>query len=159
MKNSDRPMQRDDTTASIMDPHPTVVRSTDLIHSAIRRIMQNRYRHLPVVDDEGRYVGIFGINNLLRLVLPKTAINGLDNEPWIHETLGDLNERLMECQNDPVASCLRTDIAAVYPDTPLIETLVLLYHSKCPVPVVTHGKGELAGMVSYFDVGHHVLDA
>ena len=155
-------MQGNDTTASVMDPNPTVVKSTDLVHSAVNHILHNRYRHLPVVDDEGCYLGIFGVNNVLQMVLPETATkaNGLKRkESWSRDTLGDLHERLMECQNHPVADCLRTDVVAVYPDTPLVETLLELYQTKCPVPVVAHGNGKLLGMVSYFDIGHHILNA
>ena len=161
MTDPDTSTQQPDTASSVMDPHPTVVKATDLIHSAIEHIMKHRYRHLPVVDNEGRYLGIFGVNCLLRLVLPKAAVmdRGLNNLSFIHETPGDLHDRLLEYENEPVTTCMRTNIQAVYPDTPLVETLHQLYKTECCVPVVAPDSGKLLGMISYFDVGRHVMDS
>lgn len=161
MTDPDRPERDDVTATAVMDSHPTVVKPTDLISTGIKHMMKHRYRHLPVVDDEGRYLGIFGVTCLLRLVLPKAAImdKGLNNVSFIYETVSDLHERLRGVEDSPIASCMRTDVQVVHPDSPLLDTLLILYNSKCSVPVVEHDSGKLAGMISYFDVGEHVLDA
>lgn len=149
------------TAASVMDPNPTSVRSDDLIGTAARYIMKHRYRNLPVVDEEGRYLGIFGVNCLLRLVLPKAAVmeKGLDGVSFIHETLSDLHERLREVAAEPVSRCMNLDVATLPPDTPLVETLLLLYRTKTSIPVVEPETDRLLGMISYWDVGEHILSA
>lgn len=149
------------TAANVMDPHPTVVKRTDLIGEGVELIMKNRYRHLPVVDEDGCYLGMFGVNCLLRLVLPQVAVmdRGLKNVSFIYETLSDMYERLEENKYKTVETCMRTDIDIVYPDTPLIKTLKYLYDTKCSIPVIHPETRKLLGMISYFDVGQHVLDA
>lgn len=161
MENIDDSRQKAATAADVMDPHPTVVKPDDLISNGIAHIMKHRYRHLPVVDDDGHYLGIFGVNCLLRLVLPKAAVmeDGLTNVSFIYETLGDMHERLKGCKHLPIETCMRTDVPTVYPDTPLIQTLIHLHESKCSIPVVDEETGKLLGVISYFDVGQHVLDA
>lgn len=161
MTNPDRPERNNTTAATLMDPHPTIVKPTDLISTAIEHVMTHRYRHLPVVDEEGRYLGIFGVNCLLRLVLPKAAImeQGLSNVSFIYETVADLHDRLRGMAHEPISTCMRTDISTVYPDTPLVETLLNLYNSKSCVPVVERETRKLAGMISYFDVGERILSA
>jgi len=51
--------------ATIMDPKPTVLKPTDKIKDAAACIMDKRFRSVPVVDDDGCYLGIFGVNCLL----------------------------------------------------------------------------------------------
>ncbi len=155
----DKPM----TAESVMDPHPTVLKPTDTIKRAAGYIMRNRYRSLPVIDDKGRYLGMFGINCLLRLILPKAAIMeaGLDTIGFVHETLHDLHERLMAVEDKPISICMHegTPVRKVSPDTPLVETLLVLYRTRVSIPVVQPTTGILVGMISYFDVGEKVLSA
>lgn len=149
------------TAASVMDPNPTWVYPDDRIGTAAGYIMEHRYRNLPVIDDEGRYLGIFGVNCLLRLVLPKAAVmeQGLKEVSFIHETLADLHERLREVENKPISQCMSTDVNTVPPDKPLVETLLILYRTKTSIPVVDPDTGKLLGMISYWDVGERILCA
>ncbi len=149
------------TAASVMDPHPTVLKPTDIIRTAAGFIMEHRYRNLPVVDDEGRYLGIFGVNCLLKLVLPKAAImeKGLESVHFIKESLADLHQRLREVEEQPISVCMNQEVATVPPDHPLVETLLVLYRTKTSLPVVEPESGKLLGMISYWDVGEHVLSA
>ena len=145
----------------IMDPHPTVLKSTDMIKTAIGYIMENRYRNLPVVDDQGRYLGSFGVHCLLKNVLPKAATmkQGLDSLSFVQETLHDLHNRLMELEDKPVSMCMHTEAETVSPDTPLVETLRILYHARNSLPVVDTDSGTLLGVISYWDAGEKILSA
>lgn len=147
--------------AAIMAPNPTVLKPTDLISTGVRYIMEHRYRNLPVVDDDGCYRGIFGVNCLLRLALPKAAImeHGLDSVSFIRESLADLHQRLREVEDQPITLCMNTEVETVDPDTPLVETLLILYRTKTSIPVVEPGSCKLLGMISYWDVGDRILSA
>lgn len=149
------------TAASIMDPNPTVLKPTDVMKTAIGYIMKHRYRNLPVVDDEGRYLGSFGVNCLLRHVLPKAAVmkQGLPSVSFIQETLSDLHKRVIEMEDNPVSMCMSTDTETVSPDTPLVETLLILYHARNSLPVVDPDSGKLVGVISYWDAGEKILSA
>jgi CBS-domain-containing membrane protein len=149
------------TATSIMDPNPTVVKPTDLIKTAIGYIMDNRYRNLPVVDDEGHYLGSFGVTCLLKNVLPKAVLmkHGLTSVPFVQETLADLHNRLHELENHTVAMCMNTEARTVSPDTPLVESLLILYHNRDSLPVVDPDSGKLLGVISYWDAGEKILSA
>ena len=146
---------------TIMDPNPTVVKPTDMIKTAIGYIMDNRYRNLPVVDDDGHYLGSFGVTCLLKNVLPKAALmkHGLDSLPFVQETLADLHNRVREIENKPVAMCMTTDAETVSPDTPLVESLLILYRARNSLPVVDTDSGKLLGVISYWDAGEKILSA
>lgn len=154
-------MDQEPTARHVMDPSPTVLRPSDTMGTAVAHIMAHRYRTLPVVDGEGRYLGVFGVNCLLRSVLPHAAImdHGLTTVPFIRETLADLKARLLAQEEAPIAQCMSTDAVTVPPDTPLVETLLVLYRNRASVPVVDPESGRLEGMISYFDVGERILSA
>ena len=149
------------SAASIMDTTPAVLKATDTIREAARCIMEHRYRSVPVLDPNGCYLGVFGVNCLLRQVLPKAAImeDGLDDVSFIRESLTDLHERLREVEDLPVTKCLNVGVEPIPPDTPLVETLLRLYRTKSSIPVVDPDSGKLLGMISYWDVGRHIQSA
>ena len=88
------------TARLVMNTNPAVLRSTDKISLAADHIMSHRCRRLPVIDDNGVYVGVFGINCLLRLVLPKAVVieRGLDSASFLKTTLSDLHRRFEGCR-------------------------------------------------------------
>jgi CBS-domain-containing membrane protein len=151
-----------DTLASqLMDPEPTTLRPTDTIEFAADCVMRKRYRSLPVVDENGCYLGIFGVNCLLKQVIPKAVFMkpGLENIGFIHESLEDLHARFDEVKHEPISICMNRDIQTITPDAPLTETLLQLYNTRMSIPVVEANTCKLLGMISYWDVGRKILAA
>ncbi len=149
------------TAAKLMDSHPKVVHPNDTILTGIGLIMKYRYRRLPVVDDEGIFQGVFGVNCLLRLALPKAVVmqDGLENINFVRETLSDLRHRIQEVENEPISICMLQDSIKVAPDLPLLETLRILYLTRASLPVVDEDSGKLLGIISYFDAGAKIMSA
>ena len=149
------------SATSIMDPNPIVLKPTDMIKTAIGYIMEHRFRNLPVVDNDGHYLGSFGVHCLLKNVLPKAATmkQGLENVSFVQETLADLHNRVIDMEDKPVSMCMSTDAETVSPDTPLVETLLILYHARNSLPVVDTESGKLLGVISYWDAGEKILSA
>ncbi len=149
------------TAEQLMNPHPVVLLDTDTIGTAADQIMSHRYRSLPVVDEDGRFLGILGVGCMLRLVLPKAAtINkGLSGLRYLSSSLEDLRERLKSVVDQPVTACVDKNVPVVHPDTPMLETLLTLYRTKMAVGVVDEATGRLLGMISYFDVGERIMAA
>ena len=146
-----------------MDPNPTVLQSTDTIGTAAQQIMKVRYRSLPVVDDNFRFVGTVTVNCLLYLVLPKVATmqkkrDRLETMPYVSTTLEDLRRRLKKAIDYPVSICLKENVTVVHPDTPIVETLLTMWNIRKNLPVVEKGTGRLVGMISYFDVGAKIME-
>jgi CBS domain-containing protein len=149
------------TARSVMNPDPPVLRSTDPIKLAADAIMKGRYRRLPVVSPEGRYLGMFGVHCLLGMVLPK-AILMEDGDSLSHlprESLSDLHRRFQEVEDEPITICSIEENLVVHPDTPLIQTLFTLWRHGHNLPVVDAASGRLEGLVSYWDVGAAILAA
>lgn len=149
------------TASLVMNPDPKVLRHTDRITQAISYIMEHRFRSVPVVDDNECLVGLFGINCLLKQILPKAVImeSGLTSIPYVRENLADLHRRLSSIEDMPIGECVNRDCQTVNPDTSLMEVLVILYRTHTAIPVVEEETCLLKGMISYWDVGRAILKA
>ncbi len=149
------------TATSLMDPHPKVLHPDDSIMTGIELVMKYRFRRLPVVDDEGIFQGVFGVNCLLRLALPKAVVMeyGLENIHFVRESLSDLRRRIQDVEKEPISICMHQDSIQVAPDLPLLETLRILYMTRASLPVVEPESGKLLGIISYFNVGDKIMTA
>jgi CBS domain-containing protein len=139
----------------VMNDRPVTLRQTDTLRDAAEIILTHRYRNVPVVDDDGRYLGVISTNRLLKVLLPKAATMepALDSLPFVNDTLDELRERWHEAEDLPVTEVMDTGIRTVTPDTPLTETLLELYHNRTSLPVVEADTGRLVGSVSHWGVG------
>ena len=52
----------------VMTPHPTVIRRDDSLAEAMRRLTQGRRRHLPIVEDHGKVLGLISIRDILAYI-------------------------------------------------------------------------------------------
>ncbi len=147
------------TARTVMDPNPTLIRSTDTMGVVAGKIMQRRYRSLPVVDDEHRFLGVVTVNTMLLMILPQAATikRGVENISYANASSADLRDRFMRHVNDPVSDYLKEEVVTVDPETPLLQTLLTLYHERSNLPVVDRKTGRLEGMISYYDVGENIM--
>ena len=148
------------TASQVMDSNPSILHMDETIGYGVGLVMKHRYRNIPVVDSEGRYHGMFGVNSLLRLVLPQAAVfeRGLSSIPFVAESLRDLRIRLKSVEDKPVTYCMSEHIEVVAPDTLLVETMLKLYKTRSSLPVVEPESGRLYGMISYWDIGAKILE-
>ena len=123
--------------------------------------MKSRYRNLPVVDEDFCYLGMFGVNCLLKQVIPKAVFlpQGLRNVSFIHESFEELYQRFDSVKNQPVSIYMNQEIQPVPPDTSLTETMLQLYKTQSSIPVVEPDSCKLLGMISYWEIGEKILAA
>ena len=145
---------------NLMNPQPLTLRPTDTVATGADYILKHRLRHVPVVDDQGRYVGTFSIYSLLRLTLPKAVImeEGLADVSFIHETAQDLARRLRGRRDEPVVNWLSKDDPVMHPATPTMEVMLLMLRGRTTsVPVVDKQSHRLEGIISFWNVLEKLL--
>ena len=148
------------TASDIMNTAITVVQATETIDTAIRLITEKRHHMLPIVDAQQRYVGEISVHSLLTRILPNAALmaRGVNGINFMHESIAHLRGRLDEVRHEPVTQAMCQDAQIVSSDTPLLQTLLVLYRSRQSVAVIDPDSGKLQGMVSYFDVEKNLID-
>lgn len=66
------------TLAECMTARPVVVHPKEPIAAAVRRMVDGGYRHLPVVDDAGRPLGVLSVRRIMHYLVehfPATVYN------------------------------------------------------------------------------------
>ena len=141
------------TVQTLMNPNPVTLRPTDTVATAADYILKQHLRHLPVVDEQGRYIGTYSIYSLIQLALPKavTMREGLSNAGFVNEKTPELAQRLRERSNEPVANWLSKD-AVLHVDSSAMDALLLLLKGHVSVPVVDKQSQRLVGMISSWNV-------
>lgn len=147
------------TARTLMRSSLVKLRTTDTVAAAAQILLQHHLRHLPVVDEQGRYAGTFGIYSVLQLTLPTAVLmrEGLDNVAFITETAHDLSQRLRERGQEPVSQWLSRDPVA-HPDTPAMKIIQMMLHRHTSIPVVDRNSQRLEGMISSSDVLRTLLE-
>jgi signal-transduction protein with cAMP-binding, CBS, and nucleotidyltransferase domain len=73
----------DVTVKDVMTPMPMVARAADSLAEAMRRMVEGKRRHLPIVDDQGKVKGLISVRDILAYVasrFPEEMMN-LPPEP------------------------------------------------------------------------------
>jgi CBS-domain-containing membrane protein len=140
---------------AIMTANPPSLRDTDSIAAATAQLIEGRHLGLPVVDKDGRYIGMFGADDLLGLVVPRVAIAGgnvVPNLRFVGDKLETLGERFEQVAQQNVGTVADRNAIALAPDTQQIEAFRIFCRSRTSLPVVEPESRKLVGLVSYFDV-------
>lgn len=118
----------------------TPLREDDPVGYAASRVIQEGLPALPVVDDRGIYVGIFGEREFMEAMFP-AYVGTLASARMIRRSIDETIERRMGCREEPISGYLTRDEVLVeddYSDTQLAETF--LHHRVMVVPVATNGR-------------------
>jgi CBS-domain-containing membrane protein/PII-like signaling protein len=136
----DRPPTPGDSARDVMTPNPaTLAAATPLAQAAAAMANHNRKR-LPVVDAEGRLVGMVSRSDLL-----KTVAEGLRQQPA---------QPLALPAGAPatVAAIMMRDVPTVHRDTPLAEALDSLLETEKRRVVVVDDDEHVVGIITDGDV-------
>ncbi len=120
------------TIRDVMQPRPIAIRRDEALHRALELLIDNKISGLPVVDDEGRLVGVLSEKDLLRIF----------SEP-------DLQSIDSVMTHNPVSFSI---------DTPLVDVVDCLM-AKHFRRVFIHDKTKLVGLISRADLMPAILEA
>jgi CBS domain-containing protein len=106
-----------------------------------------------VVDAEGRYVGMFGIYDLLGLVVPRVALAGnlMANLRFIGDDTRELRRRFQDIRSRRVGEIADRNAPTLDADAPEIEATRLVCRSHASLPVVAKESRKVVGIVSCWD--------
>jgi CBS domain-containing protein len=139
---------------------PQVVRADEQLGDAIRTLLDSDLPALPVIDDRGRYAGIFGEREFMSAVFPG-YVGQLRGAAFLTHSIDAALERRDACRNEPVSQYMNTehvDVGSDYSDTQLAE--IFMHHRVLVIPVVD--DGNVVGLVTrhafFRAVAQRVLD-
>jgi CBS domain-containing protein len=159
------PLPSDDTCGSIMATRYPVLTSGMTLADCLQALLRNQVLAMPVVDENGRYIGQFRKNLLIAAILPQVAVHDprfdriarMIDGGMLSETMDDVRERFSVIADKPVRRYLDTDTPVLRPDQPLVCAIFYLFHGRNFLPVVEPDSGLLVGVVSAWDVLESIM--
>ena len=159
------PASSDDTCGSIMATNYPVLTARMTLTECVETLLKNQVLAMPVVDDNGRYIGQFRKNLLIAAILPQVAVHDprfdriarMIEGGAMRETMDDVRERFDAIADKPVSRYLDTDTPVLQPDQPLIAAMFYLFHGRNFMPVVEPDSGLLVGVISAWDLLGNVI--
>ena len=102
----------------------------DTVSTAVKLMKDYGIRSLPVVDSEGRFLGVFSTAHLIKLLLPVVATieDGLTDLSFVQDSISYIRGRYREVTTHRVGDFIDVDdVPFVHPDTSLTEAMRRLY--------------------------------
>lgn len=138
--------------SEIMCRQTVTVSPTDLVHEALKLMEEHRVAALPVLDGQGRVVGMLSSTDLIELC------RRMDNE--LHQLSGLstlsrewlINKLAADGDGRQVREVMVSPVATVGPNTPLEIILDELLRNQIHRMPVVDGESRLVGLVSTTDV-------
>lgn len=147
------------TVQSIMVRDIATLNAADKVSDSLRKMHEQHVRTLVVINDDGTFVGLFTVRQVVHLLLPKVAQieGGLTDLSFMPDDLGEMYHRLLAVGERPVAEFLENpdDLVICGPSTPLPEVLELIhlsFQSSLPLLVIDDESNKVVGVVSSWDV-------
>ena len=112
----------------------------ELVGVAARKVIDAGLPGLPVVERDGKFVGIFGEREFMAALFPG-YVGELGSAAMIRRPIDDAIERRVGCRAEPIRKYLTTDHVLVeddFSDTQLAE--LFLHHRVLIVPIATGGR-------------------
>jgi CBS domain-containing protein len=133
----------------IMDTRVVTVKQTATLRELNEILQQHGINSLPVVDQEGRVVGMVTEGDLIRGVLPGyVELN--QNSLYLHD-FEYLEERVHHVEETPVTEIMNRRVISVTEDTPILQIgSIFLLRGMHRLPVMRGDR--LVGIVSRTDI-------
>ena len=125
------------TVKEIMTTEPWTLKATDSLEAARQLMTEKHIRHIPIVDDQGRLVGLVTHRDLLAASIPQLA------------DMGDEQRMAFEAST-PLQKIMTTELSVISETMNLRQAaLHLQAHKYGCLPVVS--KGKLTGIITDSD--------
>lgn len=143
------------TVADVMTPTPAVVLVSDSLQTAIALLVENKISALPVVDADGKLVGVISDSDLT------WQETGVDTPPYIMlldsviylQNPAKHNEEVHKALGQTVGEVMSKKVYTIHPDK-LVREAAHLMHDKHVgrLPVVDPDSGKVVGIITQGDI-------
>lgn len=160
--------------SSVMTPNPTCVSMSSSAMDALTTMVENHFRHLPVVDDDGAVVGLLDISKCLTDAIAKLEhhdeksisttedvlkqVAGAPHSEALQQLLGSLLAQSMGGRAVPTLRSLlhKKPSTVVKPDASVLDAAMVMSENR-KAALVVDDNGRLVGIFGFKDCMTRVI--
>jgi CBS domain-containing protein len=125
------------------------VRTDDIIKNVAVIICTNHISGVPVVDDEGKVVGVISEKDIIKAMYPDYT--EFHDDPLRSRNFEEIEERYEALLVRKVEDLMSRNVLSITPDAPILKAASLMILKKIRrLPIIDQGK--LVGIVSQGDI-------
>lgn len=137
-----------------MLPAPVVASPEESFRSLLSRVVESRQATAAVLDDGGRLLGLVGIHDILRKIVPHYVHLDEKLSEVMHGSY--FEERIARFQDLPVRELMSTDVDSVGPDDALIKAAAIMVEHRRKILPVLDGD-RFVGIITRRSLLEHVV--
>jgi CBS-domain-containing membrane protein len=139
--------------SAIMTRNPLTLHADESVAAAATKLIEQKFISLPVVDSEGCYAGMFGVNDLLSMLVPRIALAGdvVANLRFIGDDPTELRKRYTELKSRRAGDSLDPGASTLTPDTPENEAIRLLCQGHNALAIIDPATRKVVGVITCWD--------
>jgi predicted transcriptional regulator len=133
-----------------MVANATTITPDTTVEEALEVFKEKSIRNVPVVGEDGKFLGLFGLQQILMNLLPKAAtmVDGLEHLAFVEDAAPGIAKRLKKLHDVPVGELLNTEAHHVDCDTSTMEALNVMARFGSPVVITDSKTGVYKGIIS-----------
>jgi acetoin utilization protein AcuB len=139
----------------VMTPDVISLRSDDVLGSAKDILQQQRFRHMPIVDNQAELVGILSDRDILRH-LPYAGRRPPRDTGEFRRHLFDVNESSMSLMR-PLKQIMTCDVSCVLAEAALSDVARTMQNQKMSCLPVVEADRKLCGIITVVDIMRSLL--
>ena len=126
-----------------------LLRASQTVRDAVALALEADLPALPVVDEEGRFTGVFGEREFMEALFPG-YLGKLKGAGFVTRSIEDVLEKRQSCATETVGQYMNAEHVEVDSDFSDVRVAeVFLHHRVLIVPVIEDGR--VAGVITRRD--------
>jgi CBS domain-containing protein len=126
-----------------------VVAQSDAVGHALELLLDCDLPAIPVVDDDGRYAGIFGEREFITALFPG-YVSSLKHAGFVPKSIDTVLEKRQTCRMEPVGKHMNTEHIDVPPDFSDVQLAEVFIHHRVLIVPITDQK-RVVGVITRTD--------
>ncbi|MBI5287071.1 MAG: CBS domain-containing protein [Deltaproteobacteria bacterium] len=140
--------------ANIMTTDVIILREGMTVQEALMIMGEKRIRQLPVIDGDGKVLGILTSRRLLEVILPRYITERLLKDVKFAPDLPQLYQKLQGLAQKDVRDIMDRKPVKIGPEVSLLEVATIFVNAKRPLEsiLVVDDEDRLLGIIAPWDV-------
>ena len=128
----------------------TTIGPDQTVEEALAIFKEKSIRNVPVVDNDGTFLGLLGLHQILVNLLPKavTMNHGLERLDFVIGAAPGIAKRLVKLHDVPVSEVMNKEPSIAHCSTSTIEALRIMAMQGSPVVITDKENGHFKGIIS-----------